>query len=155
MPQQRNAENLAGYRISDDGSSVTLYLGMPDTEGPGAVLELTLPAPQLLGLFAAVGGIIDKLRMAQLMPREVTKPARPMQSWKVGSNSYAPGMIALLFDEGLTQETFLMTPALAALQMADAIEQEVLRGMSADQQRDMMAEVEKAAGRRPRIITRL
>lgn len=150
MPKETfEAADFAGFAISEDGATVRLLMS---TNVEGQQVHVTMPITTVPMLFAHIGQLMDSLLAAGLVPAEMGKPARNVTTWEVGANSMIPGFTALRFDAGLTQETFLLMKDLDALKLADSIEQKVLYMLPPQQQRELIAAVEKANGRKPRLI---
>lgn len=142
-------DRFAGFALSEDGQTVQMMIG---TGEPGKGITVTMPVHHIPEFYLHLGVLIDSAVMAGVLPSQGGKPVRNVQSWKVGENSMAPNFTAILIDENLTQETLLLMTDLAALQMADAIQQKIFTGMSLDDQKAMLKEVEKATGRKPQLL---
>lgn len=146
------AERLKGFSFSDDGSVVRIFLSPPVADTPDVVL--TMPVGQVEEFWAHLGNVVDSIRAAN-GGKIAPAPPQMVASWQVGGNSMMPNFVAIMFDQGKPSERIMLMPDLAALQMADAIEQKVLAGMSVEDQRVMMKEVEKARPgppTKPRLI---
>lgn len=139
--------SFAGVDFTEDGSAVTFRF-----TGPNNVATMTLPKGELAHVHTALGGVIDALIMAGVLDKRAGEVMRVTQSWKVGGSQLAPNHVAVMFDEGLLNEAVVLLPFLPALQVADAMQTQVFSGMSVDDQRAILNEVEKAAGKTPRLI---
>lgn len=142
-------DRFGGFSLSEDGETVQMLIG---TAEPGKGITVTMPLANLPQFYLHMGVLIDSAIMGGALPAHGAKPVRNVQSWKVGENSMAPNFTAILIDQGLTQETLLLFTDLAALGMADAIQQKVFAGMSLNDQKALLVEVEKATGRKPQLV---
>lgn len=145
---------LSGVRFSEGGRIAHLRVGLGE-EGKAA--ELSFPVEGLADIHASLSGIINALRDEGILPQEEKAPGTQTtgimtKSWKLGGNTFDKNVVALLLDEGHSTETLRLFPSIVALQIADAVEQIVLNGMPVEDQKKLLAEVEKSTGRKPRII---
>lgn len=147
--QGHKTERLRGFAIGEDGKTVSIYLNAP-AEGVPDVM-ITMPTENVEDFWNHLGDLVETIRAANGGKVE-PKPPQMAVSWKVGGNTMAPGMTALMFDADLPSQRIILMPDLAALQMADSIEQKVFDGLSVVDQRSMLKEVEKARGGKPRLI---
>lgn len=141
-------EKMEGVRFSDQGRTIHLRVMLG-----GKLAEISMPSAQLPDIHSKLTGALDALREAGILKRPPGPVAsRQVQTWKLGGNTFQRGLTALLIDEGLSTETLLVFPDLAALQIADAIEQKVLDGLSREDQRQLLEAVERSTGRKSRLI---
>lgn len=141
-------EKMQGVRFSDQGRTIHLQVVLG-----GRLAEISMPSSQVPDIHSKITGAMDALLEAGILKRPPgPAPTRQVQTWKLGGNTFQKNLTALLIDEGLSTEILLVFPDLAALQIADAIEQKVLDGLSLDDQKKLMEAVERSTGRKPRII---
>lgn len=154
MTEELLIQKLSGIRFSEGGTIAHLRVGLgPDSKAA----ELSFPVAGVLDIWTALGGIVAALRDEGVLPAEEKPPGTQTtgimtKSWKLGGNTFDKNILALLLDEGQSTETLRLFPSIVGLQIADAIEQTVLNGLSLDEQKALMTEVEKSTGRKPRII---
>lgn len=145
------AAGFNGFAISEDGKTIQMAFG---ADKAGELILLTMPTAGLPEHAGHVRALLDALRMAKVLPPGEAVPATPMQTFAIKNSALGQmaHVTALVINEGLATEAFVLMPDLQALKMADAIQQKVFFGMSAEEQRKMLKAVEGERPQAPRLI---
>lgn len=142
------AKRIEGFGMSEDGKFALMKFGAADDANR---ITVTMPVENLADFYQHLGKLVGSLTAAG----KISPPAADghvIGKWKVGQSN-VPALAkftALLFDEGSPKEALFLLGDLDALKLADAIEQKVFKGLTPEQQRDLVRKVEQGA--RPKII---
>ena len=141
----------AHFALSRDLRSVLLAFPTPN-----GMAELTMPSTELPTYLDALAKLLDHLRLNKIVPPLETATAKMVQTMIVGAPALQGGdfskFTAINFNKGLSDEAFWLMPDVMALTMADGIEQKVFNGMSLDDQKKMIEQVEKNRGKHNLIL---
>lgn len=143
-------EKIEGVRFSDEGRTVHLLVKLA-----GRPAELTMPSASLPDIHARLGGAIDALRDAGILP---PAPQSQVQGINVTTAKVRRGgligqpRVAILINDAQPHETMLVCTEFSSLKLADDLQMAVFQGMSLDAQKKLLEDVERASGRRPGII---
>lgn len=144
--QKLEAERIEGFGLSEDGTRALMRFGTSDD---GGEIRVTMPVANVLEFYTNLGKLVGSLRASGKVP-PAAPDGRTLRNWKVGRSNtpQLAKLTALLFDEGTPQETMYVVDDLSALKIADALEQNVFKGLARDKQRELLSR----AGLRPKII---
>lgn len=138
-----HAQGFETFNVSEDGQTVQIVMAA----GDGTIM-LTLPTQNLPAFSANLRLLIDGLVMGGALPAGTDKQIRPVTVWGVArfNDPRMAKVTLLVFDKGLDQEAAVSLGDRDALALADAIEQQVFKGMSLVDQRELIKAVEDARG---------
>jgi hypothetical protein len=148
MPDERiESERIMAFGVSEDGQTVRLELSANDD----GKVYVTMPVGNVAEFYRALGELLTKLRQMKLVRADAAAP-QAAGKWLVGTsdNPNLRQFTALAFDQGTVAEKVYIFGDIDALAIADAIERNVYKKLTAEEKRQLDLMRKKARG--PQII---